>query len=70
MGVDNGEGHWYRISGFIYVDLSQQDIHDLFVKNFPDKRQDKVHSYICAKTCQVPLIGYRRMFHYLLTTRM
>lgn len=66
VGVDNGERSLVQdLRIHFTIDLSQQDIHDLFVKNFPDKRQDKVHSYICAKTLlQVPLIGYRRMFHW------
>ena len=47
------------------IDLAQQDIHDLFVTNSHSNQHIKGYTHICAKTLlQVPLIGYRRMFHW------
>ena len=47
------------------IDLAQQNINDLFIKNARSDQHSKQYTHMCAKTLlQVPLIGYRRMFHW------
>ena len=47
------------------IDLRLQDVRDLFIKNARSDIHGNGKVHLCAKTLlKVPLIGYRRMFHW------